>query len=1803
MRLITIFLIFSSLATVLTSSAQPFPSSSNGDFSGNDTVGCLPLIVSFQSIIPNCVSWNWDFGNGNTSSQQNPTEIFQNSGTYTITLDVIYTNGDSATISKLDYISVVSKPDPNFTISSYQACENTNNLSFQNNTVGANQYLWDFGDGNLTTDISPSHHYSSSGIYTTTLIATNPQGCTENFGMSNIEIFEVIQNGFQLTGPSQVCDSLHTFPFVIATGGMTNCVWEFSDGTEHIGFNCQKIFGAYGEFDLLLITTDMNGCVDSTNTNTVVQVDNPPDDFMASSTENCTSEDITFNGLANGASSIEWDFGDGQVGSGLSVNHAYQNDGQYNVTMTTVHPNGCNQTIVKNNYVNIISQPNASVVVSDTIICTSEQIQFEGLSTNGFSINWDFGDGNNSTSASVSHQYLNPGLYNVLLELSYGGCMDTLSKNINVSQPSAQFQNDSMHSCSPVDVVFTSQTIGATSWEWNFSNGVTSTDQNPLIAFTSPGNYDASLIVSDSHGCSDTIEVIDAVTILNNTPSNFQSTEFSGCAPLSISFYNYVIGSGYWNWSFGDGSTSNSAMSSHIYTTPGDYVVSLESVDSLGCNIYIDTFALVTVNALTIDSIQLGLNCNDGEVIFTVDCPNCFNGEWNFGDGTTSSNFNSSHIYSLLNFYNISFTGVSNEGCMATSVYTVNLDSCTIQQLTSGSSNSGLGGWSEDSLIGINNEPQYRMCGPVTVSYYNPVPSAQSWTWDFGDGEIGYGLNPVHTYSDTGLYSLTLVYYDGSVLDTLYFNNYILIIGHSNNIVINSINTCDGFELSLSSQNSPFVNYFWSIDNVPLNNNSPLLDIILANNNELHSITLTTNDSSQCSYSASIGVVSNGFAVGFNMDSIICIGDSLFIEHTIPNGFQMDWIYEGNTISNDAYHVYMDAGVFEVSLEVTDSNGCVMNFNIGEVEVLAPISDFEIVYSSNLCVGDTLYVTATEQSNAFYNWNMGNATLITGGPNASAIVMSTGTFDIELETGANGCYSTTVESAVFKVYQAEVDFDFVQNNYCLPIEAQFLDQSISPVSWSWSFGDGNSSTIEHPNHTFISNPNGQITLEIVDINGCSASVSKNNIELFEVDIASSSSFGCAPTPISFTESSQNGIDWFWDFGDGTSSTIQNPTHTYTVDGTYNVSLIVTSAHGCTDTVSSTSMVEIDDVVANFTTMSGSGCAPQPAYFSDSSYNAVSWDWDFGNGFTSTLQNPIQIYYTGGNYSIQLIVESASGCTDTVLSPNPLNIIGPLSDFSIVDSTMCSYDSAQFIDNSQNADSYLWLFGDGNSSSSVSPAYQYATSGMYDISLITTDANGCQNIAMQSIYITQVLDPDVSFLLSDTIGCNPLSINGSTNSTGLQYQWVLDGVNVGVGASYNNTLSTGVYTLGLIAETQEGCIDTSLIKSIEVHFVYEVILDPINPVCEVENTISVSSSSFMGTWYIDGVTNPNNIFDISSLSVGDHVIMKEIATFCGDSDSVILHIDSMITAIINPSMAVCEYEAEFNLQSSSNLGYWSGSGITNPYTGLMDPSFANHGNNVLTYTIINGACTFTDSTIITVNKPPSSMFSLNSAQFCEGRNIQIISPENESTTVYSWVLENENDTIISTEITPDISLMSGNWNIVLTTEDNGCTSTNSVINLIVYDTIAPNTPSIIRSTVSGNAVLTEWVPPQYGMEKIKELQIWRSTDSINFSMVDVVETTATSYIDEDAKINDQNYYYLIIPTNVCNVLPEKNLMSSSILLEKEEINGEHIKFTWSEYFQWQYGVDYYELQNRNKDGIWETIQTIDSSSHYVIIEKP
>lgn len=214
----------------------------------------------------------------------------------------------------------------------------------------------------------------------------------------------------------------------------------------------------------------------------------------------------------------------------------------------------------------------------------------------------------------------------------------------------------------------------------------------------------------------------------------------------------------------------------------------------------------------------------------------------------------------------------------------------------------------------------------------------------------------------------------------------------------------------------------------------------------------------------------------------------------------------------------------------------------------------------------------------------------------------------------------------------------------------FVDTSQNANKTDWDFGDGTNSTDFSPVHTYSTAGTYTVNLTVSNANGTASKTATINVSELPISMSPVANFIInVPLTVQFTDSSENATEWNWDFGDGMNSTDQNPTHAYSTAGIYTVNLTVSNANR---TDSKTAIINVSEKpvsvvpVANFSTNVTSGNVPISVQFNDSSENATQWFWDFGDGNNSTEQNPVHIYSTAGNYTVNLTASNGNGMNST-----------------------------------------------------------------------------------------------------------------------------------------------------------------------------------------------------------------------------------------------------------------------------------------------------------------------------------------------------------------------------------------------------------------------------------------------------------------------------------------------------------------------------------------------------------------------------
>jgi len=215
---------------------------------------------------------------------------------------------------------------------------------------------------------------------------------------------------------------------------------------------------------------------------------------------------------------------------------------------------------------------------------------------------------------------------------------------------------------------------------------------------------------------------------------------------------------------------------------------------------------------------------------------------------------------------------------------------------------------------------------------------------------------------------------------------------------------------------------------------------------------------------------------------------------------------------------------------------------------------------------------------------------------------------------------------------------------------QFTDASTGgPTSWTWAFGDGSTNSTQNPSHSYSTAGSKTVTLTATNSSG-SKTVSKTVtiVGALAVAFTYSPNSPTAGTVVQFTDTSAGSpTSWQWNFGDGGTSTAQNPGHAFQAVASYTVTLTVANASGSKSMDHTIDVLPAAAPVASFTFSPSSPTPGQSVQFADTSTGApTSWQWDFGDGRLSTMQNPNHAYTTAGNYLVTLNVSNASGTSNT-----------------------------------------------------------------------------------------------------------------------------------------------------------------------------------------------------------------------------------------------------------------------------------------------------------------------------------------------------------------------------------------------------------------------------------------------------------------------------------------------------------------------------------------------------------------------------
>jgi len=625
------------------------------NFTANITEGNAPLAVQFTDTstgVP--TSWAWDFGDGNTATEQNPIHTYESPGNYSVTLNA--SNAYGYNVSAPTTITVLEPLVANFT---YTPNEGNAPLAvtFNDTSTGnVTAWSWDFGDGNTSTEKNPIHTYVSAGNYTISLNASNAYGFNVSTVTDAVRVLEPPTAAFTATPTEGNAPLAVTFNDT-STGNVTAWLWNFGDGNTSTEQNPIHTYAAEGTYTVTLNASNAYGYNVSAPV-TITVLEPPVANFTANVTEGNAPLTVQFTDESTGnVTAWLWNFGDANTSTEQSPSHIYASPGTYTVSLNASNAYG-SSTETRVDYITVLEPPTAAFTATPTEGNAPLTVQFTDESTGNVTAwLWDFGDGNTSTEQNPIHTYASAGNYTVFLNASnaYGYNVSAPVTITVLEPPVANFTYTPNEGNAPLTVTFNDTSTGnVTAWIWDFGDGNTSTEQNPSHTYASPGIYTVSLNASNAYGFN-VSTVTDAVRVLEPPIAAFTATPTEGNAPLTVQFTDQSTGNvTAWAWDFGDGNTSTGQSPVHIYTSAGNYSVTMNASNAYGYNVS----APVTITVLEPPAAAFTANVTEGNAPLTVQFTDESTGNvtawlWNFGDGNTSTEQNPVHTYASPGNYTV----------------------------------------------------------------------------------------------------------------------------------------------------------------------------------------------------------------------------------------------------------------------------------------------------------------------------------------------------------------------------------------------------------------------------------------------------------------------------------------------------------------------------------------------------------------------------------------------------------------------------------------------------------------------------------------------------------------------------------------------------------------------------------------------------------------------------------------------------------------------------------------------------------------------------------------------------------------------------------------------------------------------------------------------------------------------------------------------------------------------------------------------------------------------------------------------
>ncbi len=1270
-------------------------------------------------------SGSFNPGNSALTSTYTPSAAELTAGVVTLTLTST-NNGNCNAVTDVVQINFTAAPNANAGID-ISSCKNNPAVTLAGNVSGATTTgVWSGGTGTfnpnnstLNSIYNPSAAELTAGSVTLTLASTGNGNCiasTDNV-VINFTNPPVVNAGIDLS----VCkNNLASILSGTVSGPTTSGIWSGGSGTFNPGSSVLNSTYTPSAAEItagvvtLTLTSTANGNCNAVTDVMQINLTNAPTVSAGADVNSCKNNANTvLSGVVSGPTTTgTWMGGSGSFNPGNSAltstytpSAAELTAGVVTLTLTSTNNGNCN-AVTDVVQINFTAAPNANAGI-DISSCKNNPAvtlagNVSGATTTGV---WSGGTGtfnpNNSTLNSIynpSAAELTAGSVTLTLaSTGNGNCIaSTDNVVINFTNPPVVNAGIDLSVCkNNSSTVLSGFVTGLTTtgvWSggsgtFNPGSSVLNSTYTPSASEIAAGVVTLTLTSTANGNCNAVTDVMQIS--LTNAPTVNAGSDVFACENNINSVLSGVISgpttTGVWTGGAGTFNPGNSVLTTTYTPTAaeiasGFVTLTLSSTNNGNCNAVTD---IVQINFTGAPAVSAGTDItvcenNPTSILTGLISGPTTTGIWNGGAGTFNpSNTDLNSIYtpsaSELAAGSVTLTLAStNNGSCNQVLDTVIINFTNAPSVNAGADLNLCENNASTVLTGLVNGPTTTGVWSGGSGTYNPSNSVLNATYTPSSSELSAGFANLYlTSTNNGTCN--------QVIDTVVisFNNAPVVLAGpdisvcANNPTVSISGTVSagsttgiwsGNGSGLFSPSTSSLNVTYLLSPADVAQGSIIIKLTSTNNGNCNSVydSLIVNVTPKPIVNAGLNdtVCSSNIFVPIN--GSVTGGASAGIWSTIGSG-----TFGNNGNLNTVYILgQADTTAGQVKLILTSTGGsCLPETDT----VLIVISKAPYVNSgADQIVCDNQLVTLTGNVNGLTNtgiWTtLGtgvfapNDSLLTTFYQPSALDIANGSVKILLTSTYNkGCLP--VKDTIDISFKTSPNADFSTNNVCVSNLATFTDLSSTPsgtiTSWHWDFGDFLTSSNTSTTHQYTSGGNYNVTHVAQNANGCTDTVRKP-IEIYFLPQAQFyQNVACVGNATQFTDSTKtlSGTiqNWLWDFGDGQTSTFQNPAHGFSSSISYTVSLVVTSSYGCKDTVQKTITV-VPGPNADFSINPNPVEALETVTFTDLSSgpnSLVNWYWAFGDSTVSNSQNTTHVYESQGDYSVLLVVKDLSGCIDSV----------------------------------------------------------------------------------------------------------------------------------------------------------------------------------------------------------------------------------------------------------------------------------------------------------------------------------------------------------------------------------------------------------------------------------------------------------------------------------------------------------------------------------------------------------------------------